>query len=410
MVIPINSQSFPESQIKASAGVSPSSEVSSESSEVGEQEGMAPISFPSLVVNYAFDTLHINYQVVYEDSAIFPKLKELKGIIQGGMESEKPVDFFRSGLFTWNLQRTGNKFFPYLLKTGDLTLGFSTRSHESTIPNMCLMVGSLSCNQDLDSLLKQFKNWLKLLKVKIVIEKVSRFDLCADIRYCIRKSRTDKITRFITKATKTKLNHEHRKFTGIQIGTGDIVGRIYDKQVEMKGKGHHEKQVFFNTLWKTTVNDSVTRVEFQARRKAVVEMLGDITTVKVLFEKKNEIWAYFTKTWLRHSQGFVDRDNKNQKRAKLSEFWKQVQSAIAAVIPPIDRNRKQKHINIPALMRQVRGIMLSVSAGVGHHYSDQKGILNTIMDSIHTEICEFFPDPSFKHAFEAKQTRARVSF
>jgi hypothetical protein len=389
-------------------------DASPEGSEgAGKANGQALISCPFQIVNYGLDTLHISYDVELQNPELLKKLKKVKDSIQRSDEVERTFEILDNGAnhFKWNLQRTGSKLYPFVLRTGDLILCMSTRKVGSKIPNMALHVGSLSCAQDLRSTLNTFKFWLSCVGVEIAKESVSRVDICSDIIHDIKKGRLEKVTQYITQARDTHLFYSHRKFTGIQWGSGDIVARIYDKQLQMKQQQQIEKMKFFNHLWETEETTPVTRVEFQIRRKALTEMIGDKdTTVDDVISRMGDIWVYCTTKWIRHSSKYVDVKNNNQKQAPISFFWESIQNAYEYQTKKISRNRKQKHINIPALRRQAIGVLTSVLAGLGVKADCFFEVVDTLQEIVASDLSDYMALPDFAHKYNARLTRSVVSF
>ena len=313
--------------------------------------------------------------------------------IQNSNSQEMPYNFLKNGSakFAWNICRTGINFYPYVFKSGDLTLGLSSRAPGSKIPNACLMIGSISCQSDVGKLFHDFKWWLGNFGVSVLSDSVSRADLCSDIQTDITKHRLDKVTRYITYARDSNIRHSHRKFNSITWGSGQIMCRIYDKTLEMQQTNSAEKELFFADKWGLPRGTPVLRVEFQMRRKAIKEffqvidspdtygpgpifyvsgekMLVDkgLYSLEIFLARAADLWKYLTQDWLRHCDRFVDRENKNQSRAKLSRFWELVQTAPGLIGPhmPIDRKRKPKFIDTVALRKQLTGCMVSTLAGI----------------------------------------------
>jgi hypothetical protein len=371
-----------------------------------------PISCNPQLSNSSIDTIVINCNCVISTRfKIFTELKNLKTVLQSTTNSEVPYETTRSGLFSFNLQRTGVKFFSYVLKCGDIQLCLADRPCDSTMPNLRISIGSLTCNQDLEETVRVLKMWLSHIGISIKTEKVSRLDLCADVLISIKETRAHDEDYCVTRANNHATYRSNRKISGVQIGKGDIVLRIYDKQKEMDEKRNIEKIIFFNGKWGTTFDQPVTRVEFQLRREAIKELMGkgqETTFAAVLFNSKN-IWEYLVQNWARFTDSPIDRDNKHQGRPKLSAFWQSIQSAFGSTIASA-RDRMQKHLNIPDLRKQGAGIMMSIAAGLGLDHKDFFGILATIQDIVREDLVEYMGKVNYDWRFNVKRNNALVSF
>lgn len=379
-----------------------------QSSSVG---GRTHISCPPVVANQSVDTVNLTWSVVNLDGKIFERLKSAKSEIQKGTEFEAPFAFLESGsgLFSWSLLRYGTKLYPYILKHGDITLFLSTRNSQSPIPSAALSIGSLSCHNNPLDLVRQIKWWLQCCGMYISEEKVGRIDICADIKVDIKKIKLADIDRHITRARDFNPYYSHRRLTGAQFGSGDIVCRIYDKQREMIDKRASDKIIFFNDLWETGLDEEVTRFEFQLRREAIKELVGEKTDFAEVIKHIPHIWRYLTTKWLVLTEDKVDRVNKHHSRAIVSEIWFVIQNLVHRRTLTSVRARKRSICNIGALRKQARGIMLTVAAAMGHSPGDTFGIVSTITGMIANDVFDFFREQDSEKRFEVKLRNSFVS-
>lgn len=374
----------------------------------GEQ---AHISCSPQVVNAGVDTVHLSF-----DALICPDLLDRLDLVKRELQktsTQKEVlfQFGQSELFTFSLQRAGSKFYPYVLRSGDVTLQISRRKQGSKIPNLALQIGSISCQSGVLEVLRTVKRWLKFHKCTIIDEIVSRIDIAVDLAAHISEFGLDDIDRHITRAVDYKPNYQHRKFTGVQFGRGDIVLRIYDKIVEMKRNRSLHKEEFFMKKWGSPFQD-ITRVEFQLRREALKGFMHGqrAQDLRAVTGRIRNIWAYLTEMWFRHTSTVVDRENKNQSKAIISQFWRSVQDGWKRIRKPLLRSRSQKHANIPDLIRQATGIMKTVVAGCGLAHDDLFGIMATVSKTMQDTIFEAYKSPDWKDDYLLRQTSSFVSF
>jgi hypothetical protein len=380
---------------------------------VREQGGASPISCPHRIVNFGLDTIYINLWIEWRPSRkseLFQVLADKKACLQSGMEDEMPFQFGRSEIFAFNLQRNGSRFQKYCMTTGDIRMYLDPRESQSSNPNMVLQIGSLSSNQNPAQLLSQLRNFINYHGGVIIKEDVTRVDLCADYKGDIQETGIFSMDRWITRATKHSFHGTNRINSGVTIGKGDLLCRVYSKQQEMIEKKAWEKLIFFNGKWGLEPHEKVTRVEFQLRGKALKEMFFNDKPLMIIELNYAFIWAYLTEKWFRLAATSVDRHNNNQAHTKTSEFWKIIQQASSFEAPPIQRNRKQKHINIPDLKKQVAGCLITICAGLGHVVEDLYGMVSTGQDIVKQTVMELFDEPDFKQRYLSKQISAYVSF
>lgn len=371
--------------------------------------GEALISSPLEIVSSGIDTLSLSVDAEIPADLIL-RLKEEREKIQSCSDDCLHVQFGNTDLFSFNLQRTGKKFYPYCLKSGDFSIFLSARAAGSSIPNMQVNVGSISCNNDIDGLFKSFRMWCSYHKIIIITDKVSRIDLYSDLVVDINTLTLFNQAKFVTRAEKVGLYYSNRKLTGLQVGSGAVVMRIYDKLQEMIDKQAGQKIEFFTKKW-GKLPSSVTRVEYQLRRESIVSLLPRINNFQAVQAEIPNIWRYLTVNWFRQTSKAVDRLNRNQGRETTSHFWSSVQMAFDAPSHfPSCRNRKQKIVNVPALVRQAAGIMTTVCAALGVSHEDIFSVLGTASEMIRDSIFDSSEDPLFARDYRRRAVSAVLSF
>jgi hypothetical protein len=342
-------------------------------------------------------------------SSLIETLKRKKTEVQETSDDCLYLPFGQTELFAFNLQRQGRKLYPYILKTGDFTVCLSNRKHESPIPSMQITVGSISCNNNLPDMIATFYRWCLHYGIVVHSEKVSRIDLYADLSLDSETLALWNQAKMVTRAEKVNLYYSNRRLTGLQVGAGDIVLRIYDKIQEMVDKQALHKADFFMEKWGHV--EHVTRVEYQLRREAINSFCPDESDLQAVTAKTSEIWHYLTFDWFRQTAKAVDRLNRNQSRETTSAFWTLVQQAHQAhTSDSCPRDRKQRTINIKSLIDQAAGIMTTVCAALGHAHSDFFGILATAGKTLQDKMCASMQVPGFEQDFNGRVVSATVSF
>ncbi len=313
------------------------------------------------------DTLSISMNLQSSESQLFNHCKRKKERLQeSDTLTEEILDVKTDTGLYWNLQRTGVSKYPYVLKTGDITLLISARQASSPMPSASLNIGSVSCQNGASEMIEKVSRWLNEQQIFVVKNVVSRADLCLDLLgHDIKNGQVRLFDEdyYICKAVKYAQFREHRKITGVQIGRGSILLRMYDKILELKKPENSEKFEFFKKKWGQNP-EFCTRVEFQLRRLALKEILRDGNYQEFL-SKMDEIWNYLTNDWFRHARQAVDRDNNNQSKVGTSQIWKEVQSASSSK----DKIKRVavKHIqkSMKQLTAQMRGLLVTIIAGLG---------------------------------------------
>lgn len=347
-------------------------------------------------VHRGVDFLKVNYWLQWHEFNFLEIMDHMKRMLQD--TEDEQVAVFRSKGLEWNLQRTGTSKFTYRLKSGDVTLLFSRRAPQGNIPNFRLEIGSLTAQTSLLQTVNDIRHWLERQGAEFQKERVAEVHLAADfIGLDIKTLDIENQDRWIQRSHSFSPYYEHRKLTGISMGKGDFMLRLYDKVAELKRAEH--KQEVFRDLWKvTTFNDHpVTRVEYQLRRPVLkefnhLEYCNGIDTVKQLFFALRAIWKYATTDWARFMNTMIDRDNKHQSRALYSDFWGIVRAVAWTGIAELRREKKTKHKDIEALRKQARGILMSVAAFFVQSSEEIDEIVRHSQELIEKDLREFFED------------------
>jgi len=347
-------------------------------------------------VHRGVDFLKVNYWLQWHEFNFLEIMDHMKRMLQD--TDEEQVAIFRSKGLEWNLKRTGTSKFKYILKSGDVTLLFNRREPKGNIPNFRLEIGSLTAQTCLLQTVNDIRHWLERQGAEFQKERVAEVHLAADfIGLDIKTIGIEDQERWIQRSNSFSPYYEHRKLTGISMGKGDFMLRVYDKVTELKRT--ENKQEIFRDLWKVKDFNEypVTRVEYQLRRPVLkefnhLEYCNGIDTVKQLFFGLRAVWKYATTDWSRFMATMIDRDNRNQSRAIYSDFWSIVRAVAWTGIEELRREKKTKHKDIEALRKQARGILMSVAAFFVTSSEDIDQIVSHSQELIENDLREFFED------------------
>jgi len=136
--------------------------------------------------------------------------------------------------------------------------------------------------------------------------------------------------------------------------------RIYEKKAEVKLKANPLKNLCMRVYrWHCKEMPScATRVEFEMRRDALKER--GIDAVEDYYAKRADLVAYLTYGWLRFTANKVDRENKNQSKARTLPLWNRVRKAFKAwagnptgePLTPLDKEQA----DVKNLLKQLMGV------------------------------------------------------
>lgn len=381
----------------------------------GSQTGITcePIVATSPVrVHRSIDFLKISYWLIWHENEFLNILEFMKKKLQE--TEDEQVAVFRSKELEWNLQRTGTAKFSYRLTAGDVTLLFSRRTSKGTIPNFRLEIGSLTSQTWLLPTISDIRLWLENEGAEFEKEQVAEVHLAADfIGMDLKALKIEDQDRWVQRSHSFAPYYEYRKLTGISMGKGNFMLRIYDKVTELKRAAN--KQEVFTDLWQvTTYNEQpVTRVEFQFRRPVLkefnhLEYCNPIDTVKHLFFGVRALWKYATTEWVRFMADKIDRDNKHQGRGCCAEFWQMVQNVDWQGLEELRREKTSLHKDIVALRKQARGFCMSIAASAVLNVEDINEVIKYSQDAIEKELRDLYGDNRTKFIQRMKKKRNEI--
>lgn len=191
--------------------------------------------------------------------------------------------------------------------------------------------------------------------VEIEHEKVSKVEMYCDL-VGVNLSQED-LEKFVSRARIDATYRENKKFTGFLFGTGKIIGKVYNKSLELK-KSHKE---YMYDAWEDVGKDeTVWRVEFELKRKILKEY--SIESYDEFKEKSGDLWKYLTEDWLSEREF----DNKNTTRRTLTTLWEEV-SSVRKFFGDITGavREKVRGCSLEHLLKMVAGLSTSIGAQLG---------------------------------------------
>lgn len=320
------------------------------------------------VVASGIDTLVIGFSIErYVDVNEFEALTEAKSEA-GERQFDKKgcgVEWFGT---EFNMAASGAMGYEWVMRNADVTVCIAREARGgSIIPEVYVTFGSVNIwTHGLDGAIMEFTSWLSRWAM-ILDNKISRADLCLDIAmpFPVIDIKNEIVSRARKKRRvdePAKIEHhvECRRDTGYRFGSGDLVGRLYDKTNEIKVS----QKEWMQEVWKAESWDGetpVVRYEFQCRRNFLKEM--SVNSFEELKERLADIWRYCTHDWLRVcDQGA----NTNQSRWKSKDYWTLIQQSFSMFGQAYGVLRmKSKKVRYDHLFKIIRGCCVSGVAALG---------------------------------------------
>ena len=368
-----------------------------------------------LSVARGLDFLKVSLWLSWSSAWFLEHLEEKKRIVQD-TEDDTILVFSERG-YDWNLHRTGTSKYNFRLSSGDITLLVNKRKADGAVPTCRLEIGSLSCwSPGFYNIYRKAIAMLAAYGATVIKERVSEVHLAADfIGVDIKTLDFDNQEKWVARATDFNPHYKHRRFTGVDLGKGDIMLRCYDKVTELKRSRSAHKQQIFSEIWGSRKFDErpVTRVEYQLRRPKLREFADEekhkIDTVHDMIESLRSLWNYLTTEWTKHTESAVDR-NHHQSRSKASEFWQRVRGVVWTGVFSMVRDHPVKHKDIEMLRKQARGILMSVCACLEVEPDDIDKIVHLCKGLIEEDLHQVFENQAaFVKRMRTKRNEARAS-
>lgn len=352
-------------------------------------------------ISIGFDRLKFGLYVEFENESLFDRLGEAKAKSQ---EIRQPFPIQLGPDFDqyYNCHGSGKSGgYNFHLSRADVDVFISTRKDFMDTPNVWVDIGSISCwVPGYNTVINQVCKLIHLFKGKVHKNSVSEVHLCADsIGQDIRDLGLERYNHWITRANKffSYYDHSQQTFsgitwaqsegdlgdlssyvgkvteTGVSIGQGDIMLRVYDKVLEIEK--NEAKKSLFGSIWSRLDDQEevqVTRTEFQLRKTVLKQFR--IKTLQDLHKKLNALWQYCVTDWARLCSEPFDRENRHQDRAKIHPWWQQLQALSWSGLDTADRRKCLPTKNKKQLEDMLAGVALNLAAIHGYTGDDHARI------------------------------------
>ncbi|HVS70789.1 MAG TPA: hypothetical protein VHQ47_06015 [Phycisphaerae bacterium] len=301
-----------------------------------------------------FDIVKVNFGVAWPED-FMELLATLEKHKQEAFEAMEPVVFSLCAVAPFDrvvALEKGNRHARYGVQVEGLTVFFSSRQIPSQdTPNLYVEAGpEYVAENGLGALYGFVLNLIAHLGGEYLWNKVSEVhmtvDYAVDAPHTIDDYRIADTFTFVTRA-RTKaprygctwdeqdatdqdaaLFFKGNRLETMQIGKGQMMLRIYDKQAELACR---PRKAWERLLWCDVDAQHVMRTEFQVRRESLKELGYD--TIENVMDRAGELWSYLTAKWFRLYTHIDDP----KPMAVLHPFWMAVQGAWEEKMPAVKK-------------------------------------------------------------------------
>lgn len=171
------------------------------------------------------------------------------------LEAETSEVLIDIGDYTFNLSAYGERVYAYVLNNSDLRIKVSREC--SMHPSVYVEFKSLFILENgATRAVGLVRNFVSSNFGEIEQEKLSRVEMYTDIAGA--ELSINDMKKFVSRAKSDAIHRENGKFTGFSFGAGSIIGKVYNKTVEIKTS--HKEHLF--DIWEIEDSEEVWRIEF----------------------------------------------------------------------------------------------------------------------------------------------------
>jgi len=358
------------------------------------------------ILAHGVDSLVITADVLWKDLATFKVLEELK---QSAISKDEDVpgkaNLGGGDVFLFLLRPFGAGGYAWLLNSRDITFKIGNWKEPISRPSVIAEIRSEALwAQGVGVMVSQVVRIIKAWGGEVQSVRVSRVDVCVDVLMREDDWTLGLLDQFVTRANDLHPYLRRKVLTGIQVGKGAILARLYDKPIEIRDRSG---KIWMYDIWGIeSVPDGhrIIRVEFQLRRELLKSLRID--SVDDLLQLLPMIWAYCTQNWLKVQTGTGDHHTQRHTVA----WWRVVQEGVDGALdcnPSVRRIANVAEINRTLAM--IRSYIISYTAVMMSGRYVPKDQTITYRDAIQTVkqhlVSQGFTDEEFTERVKAKQAK-----
>ncbi|WP_321276241.1 hypothetical protein [Thiomicrorhabdus indica] len=273
----------------------------------------------------AVDSLYLSYR-----GNITPQIEELLTFLKNMAQhtdpeiaSEAYLHFFEH---KFQVMPKGAGKFSFVLRDNWFNIQVSS-GKSSSVPLAYIQISSeLLTFMELNEIMMHLDQIISRLGTIRGHPSVSRLDLCMDFE-CYSKFNVEaiEINQWRTRAKQIDRFHQHKRPSGWRIGKGQVMGRLYNKSLEIQ----KSKKDYLLPLWDASGWSGVAdvwRMEFQMKREFLANV--GLKRPDQIAELSPAIWKYATSNWL---QMVTPTEDSNESRWPVTEAWQEIAQACTNV-------------------------------------------------------------------------------
>jgi len=269
----------------------------------------------------AVDSLYISYR-----GNIFPQIEELLTFVkEQAQHLDKQISaeaFITFADHKFEVKPKGAGRFSFVLSDNWFNIQLSS-GKSTSMPLAYVQISSeLLTFTKLEDIIKHLDKIIYKLGDVKGPPSVSRLDLCMDFT-CLPNFNVEKIDiqQWKTRASQIDRFHQHKRPSGWRIGKGAVMGRLYNKSLEiLKSKKDYLKPVWESKGWDGKTD--VWRMEFQMKRDFLKNV--GLKNPYQIQDLSPAIWKYSTTKWL---QLVIPTNDSNEARWPVSSAWKEISNS-----------------------------------------------------------------------------------
>lgn len=313
------------------------------------------------VLASGFDTLVLALDVAWQDDSFLLTLGELKRAAADSGEDQALLlsDAEGQPIGPFAVKPYGVRGYEWLLTSADCTMRIGRWLQPGSRPGVMLELGSeVLWRLGAEVAVRRALEALEAQGGHVVVAKASRVDVCLDVLLPRSEWSPALLPLCVCLARSRSMHLSNSSFSGLSLGRGVVVARLYDKALEIATKSR-DKAWMYRVWGLESVPEGhvVARIEFQLRREALKSL--QLETIQDVFGQRGRVWAYCTEQWLELR---ADPGKQHHQRETL-DWWRMVQRGFDGAQPG-NALLREAAVNVQRkqLEAQLKGFASSLAA------------------------------------------------
>ena len=263
------------------------------------------------------DSFYVSVQVEWPTDRQFRLLEALKTIAKASNSDQAARLTLGGKTSDWlfAVKPHGKDGYEWLLTGRELSMKIGNWSRPKQRPSVLSKFRAEALwLHGADAMVLRLRDIIESMGGEVASVKPSRVDICVDVLLPASEGYPELNRQFMTRAQDGAVRTQARKLISFVFGKDEMMGRIYDKALEIPRSG----KTWMYDIWKIDAvprGYRAIRVEFQMRREQIKKLGCD--SWEQTRERLPQLWRYSTTKWLR----LVDNAKLHHTQQSVVPWW-----------------------------------------------------------------------------------------